>query len=181
MLENACSQRRNKDIGEEAFMSLSLMPWRKNLAERKFSNDPFAAMRQEMDKIFEHFGNGFERAPFESATLAEWSPRVNVSETEKELQVTAELPGIDEKDVEVMLDNGVLSIKGEKKAEKEEKNKNYHRVERSYGSFLRSVALPHEVEDEKAEATFKNGVLTVKLPKTFEAQQAVKKIAIKNS
>jgi HSP20 family protein len=161
-------------------MSLSLMPWRtKDLAERKV-NDPFAAMRQEMDKIFSQFGSGLEMAPFEKSALAEWSPRINVSETEKEIQVTAELPGIEEKDVEVTLDNGVLLIKGEKKAEKEEKNKNYHRVERSYGSFMRSFALPHEVEDDKAEAAFKNGVLTVKLPKTFEAQQAVKKIAIKS-
>jgi HSP20 family protein len=150
------------DSSEEVNMSLTLMPWRKKTAEQ----DPFAAMRQEMDKIFERFGSGFELAPFEGKAIAEWSPKVNVSETEKEVLVTAELPGIEEKDVEVTLDNGVLAIKGEKKAEKEEKNKNYHRIERSYGSFVRSIALPHEVEEEKVEATFKNGVLTVKLPKT---------------
>jgi HSP20 family protein len=109
-------------------------------------------------------------APFEKSALAEWSPRINVSETEKEIQVTAELPGIEEKDVEVTLDNGVLLIKGEKKAEKEEKNKNYHRVERSYGAFTRSFTLPQTVSGEEAQAEYNNGVLRVTLPKREEAK-----------
>ena len=142
-------------------------------------NDPFTAMQQEMNKIFEQFHPGFNLAPVEFGKLADWSPNVNISETEKEVQVMADLPGIEQKDVDVTLDNGMLTIKGEKKAEKEEKDKGFHRYECSYSSFERSFTLPREVEEEKAEANFKNGVLTIKLPKTFEAQHSAKKIPVK--
>jgi len=158
---------------------LSLMPWRKN-AITKENGDVFSTFQREMNRMMEQFnGQGFDLADVERIP-ADWSPRVNVAETEKEVQITAELPGVEEKDVEVTVDNGALIIKGEKRAEKEEKNKNYHRVERSYGSFQRILLLSREVEEEKAEAAFKNGVLTVKLPKTFAAQQSAKKIPVKN-
>lgn len=105
-----------------------------------------------------------------------WSPRVDVKEDEKALTVTAELPGVDQKDVSVELKDGVLSISGEKKAEKEEKNETYYRVERSYGSFCRSFYLDEKVDAEKIEAKFKDGVLTLTLPKKPEEQP--KKIPI---
>ena len=108
------------------------------------------------------------------------SRRVDVVDTEKAYEVTAELPGMDEKNVEVKLANGALTIKGEKKEEKEkEKNKDYHVSERRYGSFQRSFTVPDGVDEDKIEATFKNGVLTVSLPKTAEAQKKEKQIAIK--
>jgi len=159
---------------------LSILPWKKSSA--KEAGDPFVNLQNEMNKLFEHFNQGFDIAPVnEMSAMTGWMPKVNLAETDKEIQVTAELPGVEEKDVEVTIDQGMLILKGEKKAEKEEKNKNYYRVERSYGSFQRSFALPKEVEAEKVEATFKNGVLSVKLPKSWEAQQSAKKIPIKNS
>ena len=98
------------------------------------------------------------------------APRVDVSETDTELKIEAELPGIDEKDVEVVLSDGRLTIKGEKKQEKEEKKKDYHMVERSYGSFARSIVLPFEADPDKVKATFAKGVLTVTVPKPPRGQ-----------
>jgi HSP20 family protein len=104
---------------------------------------------------------------------------VDVVETEKEYQITAELPGLSEKDVEVVVADEILTIKGEKKEEKEEKAKNYYLSERRYGAFKRSFQLPSGVDADKIEAGFQNGVLTLTLPKTPEAQKSEKKIAIK--
>jgi HSP20 family protein len=156
-------------------MANSIQAWKKDSQA-----DPFTALQSEMNRMFEQFNKDFQLAPLDAGALAKWSPKVNVAETEKEIQVTAELPGVEEKDVEVTIDGNALTIKGEKKAEKEEKNKDYHRIERSYGSFQRSFGLPKEVEQDKVEASFKNGVLTVKLPKTWEAQQTAKKVPVKN-
>jgi HSP20 family protein len=104
---------------------------------------------------------------------------VDVSEGEKAYEITAELPGLDEKDIEVKLALGGLTIKGEKREEKEEKKKDYYLHERHFGSFERYFRLPDEVDPDKIEASFKKGVLTVTLPKKPEAQKAEKKIAIK--
>src|SRR5207249_3623540 len=109
-----------------------------------------------------------------------YNPRVDITDGPKELRVTAELPGMDEKDVEVSITPETLLIKGHKNQESEDKNKNYYRMERSYGGFQRVVSLPLHVDTTKAEATFKKGVLTVALPKTGEAQRDVKKIAVKS-
>ena len=106
-------------------------------------------------------------------------PAVDVSETDKAYEITAELPGMDEKNVEVKLANDVLTIKGEKQDEKEEKRKDYYMRERSFGSFQRSFQVPDGVDADKIEANFKKGVLTVTLPKSTEAQKAEKKIAVK--
>ena len=108
-------------------------------------------------------------------------PTVDVSETDKAYEITAELPGMDEKNVEVKLANGLLTIKGEKQDEKEEKKKDYHMRERSYGSFERSFQVPDGVDADKIEANFKKGVLTVILPKSAEAQKAEKKITVKSA
>jgi HSP20 family protein len=107
------------------------------------------------------------------------APAVDVVEKEKEYEISAELPGMDEKNIEIKLSNGTLTIKGEKKEEKEERDKDYYLSERRYGSFLRSFQVPEGVDAAKIEATFAKGVLTVKLPKSAEAQKGEKKIAIK--
>ena len=99
-------------------------------------------------------------------TTFDWAPSVDIAETETEFQVKAELPDVKKEDVKVSVDGGVLRIEGERKQEKEEKSKKWHRVERSYGSFLRTFALPENIEDTKVVAEFKNGVLDVHLPKS---------------
>lgn len=113
----------------------------------------------------------------ESLAIADWSPRVDIVEDEKEILVKAELPEMKKEDVKVEVDQGVLMVSGERKMEKEEKNKKYHRVEREYGSFMRSFTLPAEVIADKVTADFKDGVLTVHLPK--DAKAGAKTVEIK--
>jgi HSP20 family protein len=107
------------------------------------------------------------------------APAVDIAESDKAYEITAELPGLDEKNIEVKLANGALTIKGEKQEEKEEKKKDYYLHERHFGSFERCFRVPEGVDADKIEASFKKGVLTVTLPKTPEAQKAEKKIAVK--
>jgi len=109
-----------------------------------------------------------------------FSPKMDLEETEKEYRITAELPGMEEKDVEVLLSGNSITIKGEKKEEKEERDKSYYHMERSYGSFQRTVPLPEGIDLNKVDADFKNGVLTVKLPRTVEAKPKSKKVPIKS-
>jgi HSP20 family protein len=132
-------------------------------------------MRREMDRVWDSF---FERRPARVEEAAEWLPTLDVSETKNEYVVKAELPGIDPKDIDISLTNDLLTIKGEKKQEKEEKEENYHLIERSYGSFTRSVRLPGQVQSDKINAAFKNGVLKVTLPKTEEAKKKEIKIKV---
>ena len=150
----------------------------KALTETRELMNPFAAFRQEMDKLMDDFFGGFDLRPI-SSRLDTFTPRIDVVDTDKELRVSAELPGMDEKDIEVSLAGEALTIKGEKKEEKEEKGKDYYRSERSYGSFLRTIPLPSEVDTTKVEASFKKGVLTVNMPKTARAIGGTKKIAVK--
>jgi len=151
---------------------------------------PFETLRREVDRLFEDFDGGFWRSPFRRSLFdiepfrrAETGfgavPAVDVTETDKAYEITAELPGMDEKNLEVKLANGVLTIKGEKQEEKEEKKKDYYLRERSYGSFERNFQVPEGVDADKIEAGFKKGVLTLTLPKSAEAQKAEKKIAVK--
>jgi HSP20 family protein len=140
-------------------------------------NDPFSAFRREMDRLFESFGRDLGWPGGDVRTTAA-APSIDVSETESELRIDADLPGVEEKDVDVMISDNVLTIKGEKKAEKEEKKKDFHVVERSYGSFSRSLTLPFAADPSKAKATFKNGVLSISLPKPPEVKAKAKKIAI---
>ncbi|EPR40863.1 heat shock protein Hsp20 [Desulfovibrio sp. X2] len=105
-------------------------------------------------------------------------PSVNIAENDKEITVTAELPGMEAKDVDISLEHGVLTIKGEKKFEQEEKKEQYHRIERSYGAFSRSVRLPKAVQEDKVKATYTNGVLTLTMPLAAEAKS--KKIEIRS-
>jgi len=149
---------------------------------------PFESLRREVDRLFDDFDVGFwrpRRSIFDMAPFwgreTKWpaAPAVDFTDTEKAYEITAELPGIDEKNVEVKVANGVLTIKGEKQEEKEEKKKDYYLHERSYGSFERSFRVPDGVDTDKIEANFKKGVLTVTLPKKAEAQAATKKIDVK--
>jgi HSP20 family protein len=132
-----------------------------------------------MDRLFDDF---FDLAPFSDVEdrLGAFSPSVDVTEIDNQVQVTAELPGLTEDDIDLSLSQNVLTIRGEKKEEQEERDQNYHRIERSYGSFQRNIPLPVEVEAEQVEASFKNGVLTVTMPKTAQAQQERKKIEVKS-
>ena len=149
---------------------------------------PFESLRREIDRVFDDLRLGSWRSPFgRTADVGplwrseiSWAaPAVDVTETDKAYEVTAELPGMDESNIDVKVSDGVLTIKGEKKEEKEEKKKDYYLSERRYGSFQRSFMVPAGVEADKIEANFKNGILTVSLPKTAQAQKNEKKIAIK--
>ena len=158
----------------------ALRPSGRNKSDLEVSGgewDPFTPLRREMERLFDSFGRDYRwPAPMGHGAMA---PSIDVSETDNELKVEAELPGVDEKDVEVTISENLLTIKGEKKAEKEEKKKDFHLVERSYGAFARSVNLPFAADPGKSKASFKNGVLTVTLPKPPEAKTKAKKIAIR--
>lgn len=122
---------------------------------------------REMDDLFSQFGRGFGRVawPSEKSEVI-WSPAVDIAETAREYRVTAELPGVRKEDVKVDADNGVLTVKGERKYVKEDKDEKTHRIERFYGTFTRSFTVPDDVLADKIAAEFKDGVLTVRLPKT---------------
>ena len=152
---------------------------------------PFESLREEVDRLFEDFGRGFGRFPFgrtglvlepfwrSEGTFGPALPAVDVVEKESAFQISAELPGLDEKDVGITLADDVLTIRIEKKEEeKEEKDKNYYRSERRFGSFQRAFELPPGIDQGRIEASFRKGVLKVVLPKSAEAQKKTKKIAI---
>jgi HSP20 family protein len=151
---------------------------------------PFDSLRREVEQLFDDFGRSFWRLPtrrsiFDIEPLwrreAVWEgvPAVDIAESEKSYEITAELPGMEEKNIEVKVANGILTIKGEKQEEKEEKKKDYYLHERRFGSFERSFEVPAGVDADKIEASFKKGVLTVTLPKKPEAQKPAKKIEVK--
>lgn len=157
-----------------------IVPFKKrDLPVKREGGHPLERLRDEMDSLFDDFFSGFSMEPFEGRYAKSFSPNVDVSETDKGIKISAELPGMDDKDIEVNLNRDSLTIKGEKKEEKEDKGKDYYHVERSYGSFTRTIPLPVEIESDKAEAHFKKGVLTVKIPKSAKAVESKKKIAIK--
>jgi HSP20 family protein len=133
-------------------------------------------MRSEMDRLWDTFLEGRPRRGLDEEGRR--LPSVDVSETKSDIVVKAELPGMDPKDLDISLSDGSLVIKGEKKQEKEEKEENYHFIERSYGSFVRSVHLPKDVKREKVSASYKEGVLKVVLPKSEEAKTKEIKIKI---
>jgi HSP20 family protein len=161
----------------------TLIPWRdkRQVSTRQDDyTDPFAAFRREIDRVFEDFSRGFAsptRLP--NGVWGAVTPLVDVTETDKDVVVTAELPGLDEKDFEVTLAGDVLTISGEKKDEREQKNDNGYYMERHFGSFSRSLRLPFEASDETIEANFDKGLLTVRIPKPANVQSAVRKIDVK--
>lgn len=149
-----------------------------------FFGSSLPELRRQMDQLFDSFTGGWQlpslAVPWSAPAFRESTLDVqfDLSESDDAYEISAELPGMDETDVEVSLDNGLLTIKGEKKAEKEEKKKDYYLVERRYGSFRRSLRLPEGVAEGKIEAHFDKGVLKLVLPKQPEAKRKAKKIAI---
>ena len=142
------------------------------------NDNPFMSLQREVDRLFDDFSRGLPTF----GTLGTWgttelTPKMDVSETDKEFELTAELPGLEEKDVEVNVADNILTIRGEKKAEKERKDKDYRMIERSYGSFARSVELPAGFDPDAIKATITKGVLKVTIPKPAPA--VTKKVEIK--
>jgi HSP20 family protein len=158
-----------------------LIPWNRSRdvsVRRGEEVSQFLTLHREMNRLFDDVFRGFDLAPFGSDRFLDrtmgW-PRIEVRETDKEVKVTAELPGLDEKDIHVELANGVLSIEGERKTEIEDKDRLFS--ERYYGHFERRIPVEH-VDEDKVSAAFKNGVLTVTMPKVAQARSNVKHIAI---
>ena len=155
-----------------------LIPWSRNqeLAPTRDNFDPFLTLHREMNRLFDDVFRGFGGAGLSPLMEGRFGwPKVELNETDKTLTVSAELPGLDEKDVQVEIANGVLTLRGEKKAERSGEGRTF--TERYYGAFERQIPL-EGVEEDKAEASFRNGVLTVSLPKSEKAREGVKRIAI---
>ena len=139
------------------------------------------SLHKEMDRLFDEFWKGsgphhFMNQPWFEGEL---TPRIDESEDDKAIHVKVELPGMDEEDVDITLSNGVLTVRGEKKREDEEKGKDYYRSERSFGAFRRSLPVPADIDESKIEAEFKKGILYIELPKSEEARKQVKHIPVK--
>jgi HSP20 family protein len=145
--------------------------------------DSFGALQREIDRVFDDFTRGWASWPTGSGRwpalgrASELVPSMDVVETDKQIEITAELPGLEEQDVQVNVADNILSIKGEKKAEKEERDKNYRLFERSYGSFSRTIELPDGIDADAIKASLSNGVLKVTVPKPTPAQ--AKKVEVK--
>ncbi len=139
--------------------------------------DPFrdlVTMRERMNKLFEDLvtSKGEEK----DIVASSWAPAVDIFETDNELVLSAEVPGVDENDIEIHIEDSTLTIKGERKFEHETKEENYHRIERSYGSFFRSFSLPSYVDPDKIEAEHENGILKIRMPKKAELKPRKVKI-----
>ena len=146
-----------------------------------FGRDPFAGFRREMDRLFDDFFTPAEPRSFAARAGGVVWPSIDVEETKAGYHVTAELPGIDQRDIELNLRDDLLTISGEKKEEKTSGNGPRAWSERTYGRFERTIRLPGEVEAGKVEAKFKNGVLTIELPRSAKAQQSTHKIEVKGA
>lgn len=131
-----------------------------------------------VDELMHRMWHEFPFGELETDLGVEWTPKVDVSETEKELTVKAELPGIERDHIDISLDENTLVIKGEKNQEKEETGEHYHRVERSYGSFYRSIRLPAAVEKDKIDASYHDGILKVVMPKSKEAKERITHVEV---
>lgn len=157
----------------------SLIPFGRPGAFAPAEYDPFAAMRRDMDRLFDSFGHGFRAPALKDQAFL--TPKVNIAETERGLELTAELPGIDQKDIHVDVADGILTLKAEHQEEKEEKDEKmqFHLVERSSGTYLRRFALPFAADEPGIEASFDKGVLHVTVPRAVAAGKTPKKIAVK--
>jgi len=160
-----------------------LIPWNRERAvdAPRRREDPFWALHREVNRMFENFARGFDIEPWSGWDWEGFHPRMDVRETDDEVLVTLEMPGLEEKDFELSLTQGVLTVKGEKRREGEQKQKgSIRRLERGYGAFERAITLPCEVEVEKATAAYRNGVLSVTLPKAPSARQQAHRIEVKS-
>jgi len=164
-------------------MANQVQPATKQTPARTSFRDPFDRLQDEMDRMFSSYFRGWNlpRLGFEEAGDGSLIAKLDISETPEAVQVVADLPGMKEKDIEVTLSDNMLTLKGKRESESEEKKKNYHRIERSYGEFTRRVALPAEVDPARVDAQLKDGVLTVTLQKSQKAIETAKKIQIKSS
>ena len=162
--------------------SRSLMPFSRNMPTARWSEDtdPFLAMRREMNRLFDDVFGGFGLPTAFGPALRQMpvAPKIDVSETDNEIQVTAEMPGIDQNDVEVLLEDDRLIIRGEKKEEREDKDRNYHLRERVEGAFSRTLPLPFAPDPNQVKAEFKNGVMTITIPKPQEVKQKQHRIEV---
>ena len=147
-----------------------LIPWKreeKQIPVRRGPEESASIVERDFDQLFDEFFRGFGLMP--SAAFGEtwkgFSPQIDVVEDEDKIRVSAELPGMDEDDIDVSLSRGTLTVQGEKREESEDRGRNYYRMERSYGTFRRSIPLPSTVDEDAVEATYKKGVLTITLPK----------------
>ena len=158
----------------------ALNPFNKrSVPVRRDVADPFSLVCHDMDSMFEDFWGEFDLEPFWGDQAACFTPNIDVTENDKEIRVSAELPGMNDKDIDVTLNHDSLTIRGEKKEEKDDRGKGYYRMERSYGSFCRTIPLHIEIDSGKAAASYKKGVLTVKIPKSPKAIEETKKISVK--
>ncbi|WP_309083032.1 Hsp20/alpha crystallin family protein [Chelativorans sp.] len=153
-----------------------LIPWGRGNSQTPAVN-PFLDLHREVNRLFDEAFRGFNMpTSFGSlSSFATW-PSLEVSETDRDIKITAEVPGLDEKDIEVLLQDGVLALRGEKRAETEDKDRQFS--ERFYGRFERRIPLGVEIDEDRVNAHFKNGLLTVTLPKSERAQSKAKRIAI---
>src|SRR5262249_597180 len=158
----------------------------RRLPTRREEHHPVYSLQREMNRLLEDFFRAPSWEPFAELPafpgeqfFGDVTPRVDMSDTDKEILVKVDLPGMTEKDVDISISRDALTISGEKKQEKEEREKGWYRMERQYGSFSRSIPLPCEIDADKAEAAYKNGVLSIKLPKSTVQQKATKTIPVK--
>jgi len=164
-----------------------LTPWRLSrrdiLREPKYDEHPADMLNRSMDRLFKEFfrETGLSSFGGDGEVFSGFYPRIDMTEDEESITLTAELPGMDEKDIEISLTKDVLTIKGEKKSEQEEKSKDSYYMERSFGSFQRTFPIPEDVNTEKADAVFKKGVLHITLPKTAQKKSSQKKIKVKSA
>ncbi len=145
---------------------------------------PFSSFSKDINRMFEDFFGDFgslSNSFFRGDRSSFFTPKVNVSENDEQIDVSAELPGMDEKDIQVSLSENILTIKGEKKKDEEKKGKDFHHIERNYGSFQRTIKMPSEIVNDKIKASFKNGVLNVILPKSEKAKDKVRTIKVNAS
>jgi HSP20 family protein len=166
------SQSRREPMGQSS---------RELAVRRGDQDDPVSTLQQSIDRVFEDFWRTFDLPMLgngEDGLAAGFVPRVDVRETEQEVEVVAELPGMNEADVDVSVAQGMLTIRGEKKSEREQEERGYVLRERSFGRVERIVPLPEGLDLDAAQATFKDGVLTVRIQKTAEAQRAAKRISV---
>lgn len=157
----------------------SLIPFRSSTPERAGATDPFSAMRREMERLFDDFGRSWS-LPANFGNNGFLNPKVDISETPSGLEMVAELPGIAEKDIDLEIDDNVLTLKAEHSSERQDKDekRKYHLVERTHGTFLRRFQLPFAVDEDKVSAKFQNGVLNVVIPRAAAAEKPTRKIAV---
>ncbi len=168
-----------------------IIPWgRKSdeVSEERNELATFDSLQREINRVFDSFWNDFRDFPslrssslWDSSFRKGFTPKFNINETDKEIKIDVELPGLTEQDVNVDLQDGILTISGEKKFQKEDKKDNYHLVEHSYGSFHRSIRLPEGIKEDQIEAKLKNGVMQISIPKDETSSKKTKKIEVKKA